>query len=512
MSEPQADTAVALAPGRETIPQTTLAPSDRPLGHAEVRHVIVGMGLAMFLAALNQTIVATALPTIGRDFDDFENLPWIINAYLLTSTAVAPLYGKLSDIHGRRSMMLAAIMVFTAGSVMCALAGNIIVLSLGRALQGIGGGGIMPLAQIIIADAITPRERGRYQAYIGIIWVGAGIAGPVLGGLIAEHLSWPMIFWLNVPLGLIGAAMSSTALKRLPRHDRKHRLDLIGAALMVVAAVMLLLALAWGGTRYAWLSREIAFLLMCCIAMTALFGWRLTRAPEPFLPLPILANPVVLAGTVASSCAVGVALALTVYLPLYFQVVHKMSTSDSGLALIPLVVMSTPGSMMSGRALSRTRHYKRVPIVALSCAIAAIAVVAWWPAAPLWLVLTALAIVSLGCGASYPVSTVSVQNAVAVHQVGTATGVMNFFRALTSALEVAVLGAIVLAGFGVTPERGRGADLLITAAAGTDLSHVFGWLFAAAGGFLVIALLALIVMEERPLRGPGSERPADDRG
>ncbi len=492
-------------------PQARPSHVDAPLSHAEVRQVIVGIGLAMFLAALNQTIVATALPTIGRDFDDFENLPWVINAYLLTSTAVAPLYGKLSDIHGRRAMMLAAIALFTAGSVMCAVAGNMVVLSLGRALQGIGGGGIMPLAQIIIADAITPRERGRYQAYIGIIWIGAGIAGPVFGGLIADHLHWSVIFWLNVPLGLIGAAMSSAALKRLPRHDRPHRLDLIGAVLIVASAVTLLLALAWGGTRYPWLSREIAFLLLCAVAVAVLFGWRLMRAPEPFLPLPILANPVVRAGTVASACAVGVALALTVYLPLYFQVVHKLSASTSGLALIPLVVISTPGSIMSGRALSLMRHYKRVPLTALVFAIAAMALVAWWPAAPLWLVIVALSIVSFGCGATYPVSTVCVQNAVATHQVGTVTGVMNFFRALVSALEVAVLGAIVLAGFGVTPERGRGADLLIEAAgaAGADLAPVFGWVFAAAGGFLVLSLVALIVMEERPLRGPGSGRPID---
>ena len=157
----------------------------------------------------------------------------------------------------------------------------------------------------------------------------------------------------------------------------------------------LLLALAWGGTRYPWLSREIAFLLLCAVAIAALFGWRLMRAPEPFLPLPILANPVVLAGTVASACAVGVALALTVYLPLYFQVVHKLSASTSGLALIPLVVMSTPGSILSGRALSMMRHYKRVPITALMFAIAAMALVAWWPAAPLWLVIIALSIVEL---------------------------------------------------------------------------------------------------------------------
>ncbi len=488
----------------------------RVLSYAEVRQVIFGIGLAMFLAALNQTIVATALPTIGRDFRDFENLPWIITAFLLTSTAVAPLYGKLSDIHGRRTMMIVGVGLFTVGSVLCALAPNIMVLSLGRALQGIGGGGIIPLAQIIIADAITPRERGRFQAYIGVIWVSAGIAGPVIGGFIADHLAWPMIFWMNVPLGIVAAWTSASALRRLPRHDRKHKLDIVGAMLMVAAAVLLLLALAWGGTRYPWFSLQIATLFAAAAAVTALFGWRLSVAPEPFLPLPILVNPVVLAGTLTSACAVGVSLSLTVYLPLYFQVVHKMSVSDSGLALAPLVVMSTPGSILSGRAMSQMTHYKRFPMAALAAGVAAIAVLVWWPDAPLWLVLGALAIVSMGCGSSYPISTVCVQNAVPVHLVGTATGVMNFFRALTSALEVAVLGAIVLAGFGVTPERGRGTDVLIAAAGarGIDIAHVFSFVFAAAGIFLGLALTALIIMEERPLRGPGtgSGRPADQRG
>ena len=173
--------------------------------------------------------------------------------------------------------MLAAIGLFTAGSVMCALAGNILVLNLGRALQGIGGGGIMPLAQIIIADAITPRERGRYQAYIGVIWIGAGIAGPTLGGLIAGHLHWSLIFWLNVPLGITGAGMSYAVLKRLPRHDRKHRLDLMGAALIVASAVTLLLALTWGGTRYPWLSGEIALLL----AVSSVFALMFVSATDP---------------------------------------------------------------------------------------------------------------------------------------------------------------------------------------------------------------------------------------
>ena len=171
-------------------------------------------------------------------------------------------------------------------------------------------------------------------------------------------------------------------------------------------------------------------------------GWRLRHAPEPFLPLPILADPVVRAGTVASACAVGATLSLTIYLPLYFQVVHQLSVVASGLALIPLVVMSTPGSIMSGRALGHAEHYKRLPIAALGCAIAAIALLALWPTAPLWLVLGALTIVSVGCGTTYPVCTVSVQNAVPPYQVGTATGVMNFFRALISALEVAIASDI----------------------------------------------------------------------
>jgi EmrB/QacA subfamily drug resistance transporter len=490
----------------ETQAASMTVPPTRPLTYLEVRSIIWGMMLAMFLAALNQTIVATALPTIGCDFNDFENLPWVVTAFLLTSTVVAPLYGKLSDIYGRRTMLLTGLGLFTAGSVMCALAPNMLLLTLGRAVQGIGGGGIMPLAQTVIADASTPRERGRYQALIGSFWVSAGIAGPLVGGFIAEHLPWSMIFWLNVPLGLIGVATIYSALKKLPRHDRKHRLDLLGAALMMIAAVALLLALAWGGTRYSWASPQIVGLLFSCVLFVALFGWRLRLAPEPFLPLPILQDGVVRMGTAASACAVGASLALTIYLPLYFQVVHKLSVATSGLALIPLVAMTTPGSILSGRALSRFEHYKRVPIVALSLAIVAAAFLALWPTAPVWLVVAALTVISMGCGATYPVCTVSVQNAVPLHQVGTATGAMNFFRALMSALEVAILGAIVVAGFGVGTERGRGTDAVVQAASalGSDVSHVFGLMFAAAGLFLAIGLLALIFMEERPLRGPSA--------
>ena len=176
------------------------------LSHGDIRTIVFGLMLAMFLAALNQTIVATALPTIGRDFGDFELLPWVVTSYLLTSTVVAPLYGKLSDIHGRRAMMLASIGIFIAGSAACAVAPDMITLILARGLQGVGGGGILPLAQSILGDAAAPRERGRYQAYMGSVWVTAGLAGPALGGILAEHFHWSIIFWVNVPVGLVARA------------------------------------------------------------------------------------------------------------------------------------------------------------------------------------------------------------------------------------------------------------------------------------------------------------------
>jgi len=485
---------------------TTERPAAAYLSYAEARSVITGILLAMFLAALNQTIVATALPTIGRDLADFENLSWTVTAYLLTSTVVASLYGKLSDIHGRRTWMLAAIGIFVVGSAICALAPNMLVLVLGRGLQGLGGGGIMPLSQVIIADVSAPRERGRYQAIIGIVWVGAGVGGPVVGGFLAEHAHWSLIFWINVPLGIAAAWLTNAALQRLPRNERWHQLDIAGATLMMCGAIALLLALTWGGTRYPWASPPIVGLFALAVAFTAAFRWRIGRALEPYLPLPILRNPVVLMGAATSACAVGASIGLTVFMPFYYQLVHKLSVSESGLALIPIAVMTTPGSIMAGRAMMYLRHYKRISIVCMALAIAATAWIAWHPLSPPWIAMAALALIGTGVGSVFPLSTVCIQNAVPAHQMGTATGVMNFFRALAASLVVAIMGAIMLAGFGVAAERGRGADALIAAGtAAGDAANVFRWVFAAAGAFLVIGFIALIRLPERPLRGSSGQ-------
>jgi EmrB/QacA subfamily drug resistance transporter len=481
------------------------AEKPRTLTPAEARAVFVGLMLSVFLAALNQTIVATALPTMGRAFNDLENLSWIVTAYLLTSTAVAPLYGKLSDIHGRRTVMLASIAIFAAGSAVCATAPGMLALILGRALQGIGGGGILPVAQAIMADAITPKERGRYQAYMAIVWVSSGFGGPILGGLLAEHFHWSLIFWINLPLAAGAAAMTWTRLRRLPRHERKHRLDILGAGLMMAAAVPLLLALTWGGARFPWLSAPILALVAASIILSVALAWWLTRAPEPFLPLTVMAEPIMYTGTAANSFAMGASIGLVIFVPLYYELVHHLSASDSGLALVPLA-LTTPGSILSGRAMLYLRHYKRVPMAGLAIGIAGLTALVWQPALPLWSVIVIMSLIGIALGTVFPVCTVSIQNAVPNHQVGVAMGAMNFFRALASALLVAIMGAILLAGLGVTVERGSAAAFSASLAAnpagsGTDFAAVFRWVFVAAEAFLLASLATLTLMEERPLRG-----------
>jgi EmrB/QacA subfamily drug resistance transporter len=476
------------------------------LTKTDVRKIFYGLTLGMFLSALNQTIVATALPTIGREFGDFENLSWVIIAYLLSSTVVSPLYGKLSDIHGRRAMMLLAIGFFLVGSVISAAAPNMAILIAGRTLQGIGGGGIVPLTQTTIADMVTPRERGHYQAYIGTSWIVAGLTGPALGGAIAEHLHWSVIFWLNVPFGILAALLAYHAMKRLPRHAWPHQLDIVGAALMIAAATSLLLALTSGGTRVPWLSSTIFALVATSLALSAAFVWWLRLAPEPFLPLSVLGNPVMRAGTAATSWMLGAVLGLTIYMPLFFQLAHGLSATQAGLALIPIVVMTTPGSMLSGRSMMYLNHYKVTAIGGSIIAIASVTVLAIWPAMPLYGGIVALTLICFGAGTVYPVATVSIQNAVPAHQVGTATGAMNFFRALASTLAVAIMGAILLAALGATPERSTGVELLVETAkaSGTDIAMVFRFVFLAADAFVLAAFIAVLLMEERPLRGPAT--------
>ena len=482
-------------------PDAPASPEPRTLTHPEIRFIVLGIMLTMFLGALDQTIVATALPTIGRHFHNLDDLAWVVTAYLLTGTASTPLYGKLSDIYGRRVVMLTAIGIFIVGSIACALAPSMTALVVARALQGLGGGGLMALAQTIIADIVSPRERGRYQGYIGAVFALSSVGGPVLGGFLTEHLDWSLIFWINLPLGLAAFGMTSNVLRLVPYHPRKHRLDLIGALLMMLAAVALLLALSWGGRSYEWISGPIGALFLASAILWGLFAWRLVATDEPFLPMSVLGNAVVRCAALSGACNMGTLVGMTIFVPLYFEVVMHLSASQSGMALIPLMAATVLSSTVTGRMMMHVEHYKRMPLIGLSMSILALGPLAIWPGSmPLPLVLLLLMVIGTGLGTVFPVSTVALQNAVARTQMGIATGAANFFRALFSALVVAVLGAIVLGGLG--GGAGMSVDMLARAASAHELAYAFRFVFLACALVLAFGMSFLIAMEERPLKGP----------
>ena len=476
--------------------------ASQPLSHPEVLRIIFGVIVAMILAALDQTIVVTALPTIGRALGNPEYLPWVVTAYLLSSTAVTPLYGKVSDIVGRRKTLLFAILVFLIGSVACALAPNLLLLILARALQGLGGGGLISLAQTIIADIVSPKERSRYQVYISGVYMVASISGPLLGGYTAQHWHWSLIFWINLPLGLLALAMTNNLLKKLPRHEKPHKLDFLGAGLMAFASVALMLALSWGGIHYPWLSTQVLGLIASSILLWAAFVWRLQTAPEPFIPSEILKNPVVAMGTATAMMIMGTYIGITAYLPIYMEMNFGLSASQSGFSLIPFMSGTVVGAIIAGRFMAHYAQYKRPAYVGLIFSVLGLGVMAlsqknlgFWPVEIL------IAGLSIGLGTVFPITTVAIQNAVAPHQMGTVTGVMGFFRSLGGALIVALFGAVL---FSQLPnlaalEEQTGVKLQDIVASG-DIHTAFRPLFALAALVLAVALAAFHQMPEKALR------------
>ncbi len=474
------------------------------LSRLEIRRIVFGLMMAMLLAALDQTIVATALPTIGRDLGDVDHLPWVVTAYLLSATSAVPIYGKLSDIHGRRIMLLVSISTFLVGSIVCALAPSMGALVAARLLQGAGGGGLLALSQTIVGDIMSPRERAGYQVYFASAFTAASVAGPVLGGFFAQHLNWSMIFWINLPLGVLALALCWSPLRRLPRHERRHKLDIAGAALLVAASSTLLLALSWAGGRFGWGAPQTVGLFALSAALLAGLTLRLRTAAEPLIPLEVLGDRVVLAATCTATLSVGLFLGLAIYAPLLFESVRGLSASQSGLALLPLMVGTVGGTLMSGRAMARLDHYKRLPLAAVPCAaIAALVLMAGAATLPVWAVSLVLAVVSIALGTLLPISTVSIQNAVQPHHLGTATATANLCRQLGGAVMVAIFGTILL---------GReSGDLAarVDAADRAALLAGFHVVFALVAAGAVAAFVVLLAMEERPL---GTTRPRVSEG
>jgi MFS family permease len=333
--------------------------------------------------------------------------------------------------------------------------------------------------------------------------VAAGIGGPVLGGVFAEHLHWSMIFWINLPLALAALAMLLPKMGKIPAFHRRRKVDWLGGVLLMVASVVFMLVLTWGGNRYLWLSPVILAMVGASLALAVSFVWHARRADEPFLPLRLLSGSVVPFAILAGSCALGAMTGLTVQLPLYYEVVYHLTASEAGLALIPLAAISTCGAAIAGRTMARARHYKRVAIagdlVAAVCG-AALALTTL----PLWGLLLLLSVFSLGLGTTFPITVVSIQNAVARAQVGTVTGGMNFFRSLASSFTVAAMTAILLMALGTDISLGGDHHGPLNSIPVADMIHAFRYVFGAAAALMTCALLCMIVMEERPLAGPAT--------
>jgi EmrB/QacA subfamily drug resistance transporter len=463
------------------------------LTHRETLLVVFGVLLPTFLGSLDQTILATALPIIGRDFGDLQSLPWLITAYMLASTAVIPLYGKIADIRGRRFTLRIAILTYMAGSLVCALAPNIWVLIFGRALHGLGGGGLSSMGMIVLGDLVSPKERGRYYSYFAITYTTAGGCGPVLGGFIAEYLHWSVIFWMNIPLGLAALTITTFMLRRLPRYDRPHRLDIVGALLIVLASVSFMLALNLGGVRYAWTSPPLLALMAVAALVAGLFVLRLVTAPEPLIPISILTNAIVRHSIAANAFGWGAIIGLNIVLPIYLQGVMGLSATQAGLSLIIFMVALNASAGLAGQVLGRVRHYKRLPMAGLVLSIVGVLILAWQAGAmtPLSFELL-LMLIGIGFGPLPSLTAVTSQNVVARHQLGIAVGTMNFVRNLYATILIAVFGAIILAG-GTPAASGGGA-------AGPETAIAFGRVFLVAAASLAVALIALLLMEQKPLQ------------
>lgn len=427
---------------------TGRADSDQspPVSRRELRLVLAGLMLALTLAALDQNIVGTALPRIVSDLGGLAHLSWVVTAFLLTSTATTPLYGKLSDIYGRKPLFVTAILIFLAGSALCGLSQTMTELIIFRGIQGLGAGGLISLAQTTIADVVAPRERGRYQGLFSGVFAICSVAGPLLGGLITDALTWRWIFFVNVPVGAAALLLIVVGFRR-PHTAVARQIDYSGAFFLTTGTTGILLVLSWGGTLYSWWSPEIVALATTSLLMFILFRRRELRAPAPLFPPSLFENKVfVIAAGVLGTTAMALFGAL-VFLPLYFQLVLGKSPSAAGLLMAPLMGGVIVASIVGGRLVSITGRYKMFPIIGLISAIASFLTMAWAALTGAEAAVMEVSLITLGAGLGLvmPTNTVAIQNAVERSELGIATAAAAFFRSLGSALGVAISGAIMTA-------------------------------------------------------------------
>ncbi|HVT64031.1 MAG TPA: DHA2 family efflux MFS transporter permease subunit [Mycobacteriales bacterium] len=409
----------------------------------QIRLVFVGLILGMFLAALDQTVVATALPTIVGDLGGLNHLSWVVTSYILASTVTVPLWGKLGDLYGRKGFFQAAIVIFLIGSALSGAAQNLDSLIAFRAVQGLGAGGLIVGAQAIIGDVVPPADRGRYTGLIGSAFAVSSVAGPLIGGFFTESLSWRWVFYINLPIGAVAlVAVAAFLHGRTSKVD--HKIDYAGSAVLSAAATALILMLTWGGVNYAWSSPTIIALGIGTIALIALFIRIEQRADEPVVPLHLFKNSTFRTSFVTGG-TLGFAMfgALT-FLPLFLQIVHGASPTDSGLELAPIMAFVLVMSIYSGRRISATGTYRRFPITGTIVMLISLYLFSHLTTStPFWQIVIFMALMGIGMGMTMQVLLLVAQNSVDYNELGVATSLGAFGRSIGGAVGVAVGGTIL---------------------------------------------------------------------
>ena len=406
--------------------------------------LFITLMVVMLLASLSQMVLSSALPTIVGELNGVEHMTWVITAYLLASTVMMPIYGKISDVVGRKPMLLVAITLFVAGSVVGGLAGSMDILIIARVVQGLGGGGLMILSQAAIADVVPARERGKYMGILGGVFAVSSVAGPLLGGWFTEGPGWRWSFWMNVPLGIL-AVLAVAILMKLPTRATagKSVVDYAGMALLVVATTGIVLIGTWGGSLYGWASPQIIGLAVGTLVFSALFVWVESRAAEPVMPLFLFRDRTFTLATIAGLLIAVAMFGAMGYLPTYFQMAAGASATEAGLLMIPLMGALLITSVGTGQIISATGRYKVIPIIGTSILAVSLALLSTVSIdTPVAIICVYLGLMGIGLGGSMQILTLIVQNSFPHSMVGTATAANNYFRQVGGSLGAAVVGSV----------------------------------------------------------------------
>jgi EmrB/QacA subfamily drug resistance transporter len=529
MTTPPSDTPSAAAAAgtaataQDELPRGPAAPGAGYLSHRQILIVLIGVMAGMLLFALDQGIVGTALPRIVSELGGLDRLSWVVTAYLLTSTASTPLWGKVSDLYGRRLIFQVAIVIFLLGSALSGLSQSMGQLIGFRALQGVGGGGLFAIALSIIGDVIPPRERGRYQGYFGAVFGVSSVAGPLLGGWLTDGPGWRWIFYINLPVGLAALVVTSAVLK-MPVVRRQHRIDYLGAASIVGAVTCLLLYLDWRGNEYGWTEGGALVLLGAAALLAAGFILIERRAVEPIIPMRLFRNQVFSVGNAFAFLA-GIAMFGTIiFLPVYLQAVKGFSPTQSGLALLPAIIGIFSTSITSGQLISRTGRYKIYPVVgAVIMTVGLFALSRLGVDTPFWQVGLYEYLFGAGLGFTMQTIVTAVQNSVEYRDMGSATSSITFFRQMGGSVGAALFGAVLssrlahylseqLAQAGIRPGAGgprveandvQGIQQLAEPVKSVVLSaftNALDDVFLVGVPFLLVAVVVALLLKEEPLR------------